>query len=65
MQAYQDGLTRAATAFASFGELMMAIAGGYGPTIYPDTRRKALLRRMLVGMGVRVYPYRTFPSDRR
>lgn len=53
---YLDTLVRACTALTSMGALLVAMDGGYVPTIYPVTRRKRILRNVLDGLGYRVWP---------
>ncbi len=51
-----DALADATSAFPSWRAFVAAMAGGYTPTVYPNTRRKRLLRRAVVAAGYRVWP---------
>lgn len=53
-QKWLDKVTQAVTAFPTYDALIEA---NYTPTIYPDSRRKRILRRMLKAEGIKVYPY--------
>lgn len=53
---YLDKLTRVCTAFRTWDDFAEHLDRGYVPTIYSNTRRKRLLRRVLLCSGYRVWP---------
>lgn len=50
-----DRLVSAVTAMNTMDQLVESMAGGYVPTIYPDSRRKRLLTRVLLALGWSVF----------
>lgn len=50
-----DTLVNAVTAFRTWDEMRAAMAGGYAPTIYQETRRKRLLTKVVRAAGFKVY----------
>lgn len=52
---FLDSLTINVTAFDSFAELISHMERGYIPTIRTNTRRKRLLRSLIVARGFRVF----------
>lgn len=55
LQTEHDALTRKVTAFSTYAELTEACRGGYVPTIYPTTKAKRALRKLLQGHGFAVW----------
>lgn len=50
-----DAVVKATTAFDTWDELAAAMDGGYVPTVYPITRRKRQLVRVIRHFGYRVW----------
>lgn len=48
-------LTRVVTAFNSWNEFVAAMETGYVPTMYPRTRREAILIKVVRANGFRVW----------